>query len=400
MPTSYVRRPLVGRVYPPQDSASTFEKTPDSTTPPSFINPYLAAQRRWGNSSHVGGGRVTHETELNLSPIRRGEIDSRGIKSKQRNIGARIKEARKKAGLKQYELARVVGISKPYMSQIESGRRKPSRELFFRFSQALNVTLSYLSGLKNDGFQMEMIQSRVDIADVLPLDIALEKFTRIMEGLFDDVFERYRSVMGTIAEVYPLTGDRIKVGRMTFESSDNPASIVEKLFPDFFRKKQSGENLDGISYPTLQIQRGGLGLTYEWDLPRSERYWSHLLGKPTDIFYMIGSLKIQKGKDVSTEVFGFSVNIRHEPGLYELEIKFPSLIVDRSDKVKVPIVSAYDANITVSQRSDGGSAITVDQTYHNDTHSLGKDSPSNQILEEALRKLLLAIMKNAIDQVI
>lgn len=60
------------------------------------------------------------------------------------NVNLNIKEARKKSGLKQAELAKLVGVSENYITQIETGRKKPSLGLIDAISDALSVKISTL----------------------------------------------------------------------------------------------------------------------------------------------------------------------------------------------------------------------------------------------------------------
>jgi len=59
-------------------------------------------------------------------------------------IGSQIKEIRKKKGIKQYELAESVGISKSYLSQVEKDLRNPSTECLEAISFKLSIPLSIL----------------------------------------------------------------------------------------------------------------------------------------------------------------------------------------------------------------------------------------------------------------
>jgi transcriptional regulator with XRE-family HTH domain len=64
------------------------------------------------------------------------------------NIGTTIKDIRKKRSLKQLELAKITGVSQTYLSQIESGSKKPTLDILEKISNALNIpfpVLSYLS---------------------------------------------------------------------------------------------------------------------------------------------------------------------------------------------------------------------------------------------------------------
>lgn len=53
------------------------------------------------------------------------------------NRGLQLKIMRLRAGLRQYDLAARVGIAPNRLSEIETGRRKPSDELVNRILQAI-----------------------------------------------------------------------------------------------------------------------------------------------------------------------------------------------------------------------------------------------------------------------
>lgn len=52
-----------------------------------------------------------------------------------------IQNARRKAGLKQSELAEKVGISEKHLSKIETGKNYPALDNFFKIIEALNLSL-------------------------------------------------------------------------------------------------------------------------------------------------------------------------------------------------------------------------------------------------------------------
>jgi len=69
--------------------------------------------------------------------------------------GVEIKIARIRTGLRQYEVAARVGILPNRLSEIESGRRRPSPELLERILQAMQLPtaggLSGYHGASRDG---------------------------------------------------------------------------------------------------------------------------------------------------------------------------------------------------------------------------------------------------------
>ena len=58
----------------------------------------------------------------------------------------RIKEARKRAGIKQTDLCTRLGVSQGALSGWENGRYDPGASVWLRLSQILGVSLEYLMG--------------------------------------------------------------------------------------------------------------------------------------------------------------------------------------------------------------------------------------------------------------
>lgn len=61
-----------------------------------------------------------------------------------------IKELRESAGLSQHELAKLVGVSQPFLCDLERNRRGATRETLDRIAVALNVEVTDLYGPNND----------------------------------------------------------------------------------------------------------------------------------------------------------------------------------------------------------------------------------------------------------
>ena len=59
-------------------------------------------------------------------------------------IGDRIKEARKKKGFTQEQLAERLDVSVEFVGQIERGLKLPSMNVFIKLIEALNVSADYL----------------------------------------------------------------------------------------------------------------------------------------------------------------------------------------------------------------------------------------------------------------
>ena len=59
-------------------------------------------------------------------------------------VGDRIRFCRQRLNLKQEELANLAGMSKGFLSEVETGNRNPSAEYLFRIANALGVSLDFL----------------------------------------------------------------------------------------------------------------------------------------------------------------------------------------------------------------------------------------------------------------
>lgn len=50
-----------------------------------------------------------------------------------------IRKKRESIGLSQYKLAKLVGITQSFVNEIESGKKSPSIEVFFKICEALDI---------------------------------------------------------------------------------------------------------------------------------------------------------------------------------------------------------------------------------------------------------------------
>ena len=66
-----------------------------------------------------------------------------------KNIGIKLKQARKRLGLSQEELAYRCNLTREYISYIENGKKKPSLEVFLILSKNLMISIENLITNKN-----------------------------------------------------------------------------------------------------------------------------------------------------------------------------------------------------------------------------------------------------------
>lgn len=52
-----------------------------------------------------------------------------------------FKQKREASGLSQHQLAKKLGITQTFLSEIERGRKNPSLDQFFRICEALDISL-------------------------------------------------------------------------------------------------------------------------------------------------------------------------------------------------------------------------------------------------------------------
>lgn len=67
-------------------------------------------------------------------------------KEKRAIIAARIREARNMAGLSQAQIAKMLGLHRPSISEIEAGNRNVSAEEISRLAEIYDVSVSWLLG--------------------------------------------------------------------------------------------------------------------------------------------------------------------------------------------------------------------------------------------------------------
>lgn len=65
-------------------------------------------------------------------------------------LSKRIKQLRNEKGIYQKELAEYLGVSRPTITQYESGTRKPDPDTLKKIATFFNVSLDYLLGRTNE----------------------------------------------------------------------------------------------------------------------------------------------------------------------------------------------------------------------------------------------------------
>ena len=71
-------------------------------------------------------------------------------KKKSTDIGARLRTARELAGLSQAQVAKMLSLHRPSVSEMEAGRRRVSAEELTKLAGIYDVNLSWLAGAERD----------------------------------------------------------------------------------------------------------------------------------------------------------------------------------------------------------------------------------------------------------
>ncbi len=82
--------------------------------------------------------------------------------SKRTVIASRLREARKMAGLSQGQVAKLLELHRPTISEIEAGNRRVTAEELSQFAEMYDVTVSWL--LAETVEQLEMDDPRLQLA--------------------------------------------------------------------------------------------------------------------------------------------------------------------------------------------------------------------------------------------
>lgn len=70
-------------------------------------------------------------------------------------IAVRLKLAREQAGLSQGQVARLLTMHRPTISEIEAGRRRVTAEELAIFARTYEVSVAWLSGENDDDYELD-----------------------------------------------------------------------------------------------------------------------------------------------------------------------------------------------------------------------------------------------------
>lgn len=101
-------------------------------------------------------------------------------------LGEYIREQRVNAQYSLRQLARLAGVSNPYLSQIERGLRKPSADILQQIARGLSISAEALY------VQAGILEERQDAGDVATVIRADSMITERQKRMLLDVYDSFR----------------------------------------------------------------------------------------------------------------------------------------------------------------------------------------------------------------
>jgi transcriptional regulator with XRE-family HTH domain len=87
-------------------------------------------------------------------------------------LNNRLRLARENAGLSQGQVARILDLHRPTISEIEAGRRRVTAEELARFAQAYDVSVDWLTDTRtNSEFDHRIELAARELAKLKPKDL-------------------------------------------------------------------------------------------------------------------------------------------------------------------------------------------------------------------------------------
>jgi transcriptional regulator with XRE-family HTH domain len=103
-----------------------------------------------------------------------------------RNLGDYIREQRNTANVSLRQLAKLAGVSNPYLSQIERGLRKPSAEILQQIAKALRISAEALY------VQAGILDERYGDSDVQAAVLADRTLSERQKQVLLEIYESFR----------------------------------------------------------------------------------------------------------------------------------------------------------------------------------------------------------------
>ena len=129
-------------------------------------------------------------------------------------IGEFIREQREQAQVSMRQLARLTGVSNPYLSQIERGLRKPSADILQQIAKGLRISAEQL--YVRAGF----LESRAGDPELIAAILADEGLAERQKQVLVDIYESFRRENAATTPS-PSYGSRSDQGHRPTRSEEN-----------------------------------------------------------------------------------------------------------------------------------------------------------------------------------
>jgi transcriptional regulator with XRE-family HTH domain len=120
---------------------------------------------------------------------------------KVRELGDYIREQRLSSSISLRQLARLAGVSNPYLSQIERGLRKPSAEILQQIAKALRISAEALY------VQAGILEERDADTDVPGAILRDEWITERQKQVLLEIYDSFRRENDGLRQSEAATGD-------------------------------------------------------------------------------------------------------------------------------------------------------------------------------------------------
>ncbi len=143
-----------------------------------------------------------------------------------RDVGEYIREQRRAAQVSLRQLARLAGVSNPYLSQIERGLRKPSAEILQQIAKGLRISAEQLY------IQAGILDERLSDTEVVAAILADAALTERQKQVLLEIYESFRTenasraAADVVGNPRPATEDRA-----AGQPEPPPADLAEPMDP-------------------------------------------------------------------------------------------------------------------------------------------------------------------------
>jgi transcriptional regulator with XRE-family HTH domain len=118
-----------------------------------------------------------------------------------RHLGDYIREQRSASNISLRQLAKLAGVSNPYLSQIERGLRKPSAEILQQIAKALRISAEALY------VQAGILEQREGSTVVVDAVLADEGLTERQKQVLLEIYDSFRKENAAQAPATEQTSD-------------------------------------------------------------------------------------------------------------------------------------------------------------------------------------------------